>query len=440
MRFYGREEELRLLREIRMQSDTESRFTTILGKRRVGKTALMLESAKDTRYVYLFVSRLIESKLCENMTMAILESGLDIPKGITSFGELLKALMIHSRTEPLTIIIDEFQDLKYVDPAIFDDIQRVWDLHHTGSHVNLIVSGSVHSMMVEIFENEKQPLFNRPTNKLQLRPFPISVMRGILEDHNDNPTGRDMLTLYMLTGGTPLYVATLMDSGCTDSESMLRKALSMDSVFLRDGHDILVSEFGKDYRTYFTILQTISEGKERRKEIDDAIGMDSGPYLDRLQNIYSFVERISPVFSKPDSRNSRWVIRDMYMRFYFRFIDPRKYYVESGRYDLLYRSILAGLEEYEGRVLEDYFRTRIREEWTYTEVGGYWTRDGTVEVDIVVGDDIDRKAHILEVKRNPKKMDMNDLIIKGSRMASDLKGYEVTYRGLSMEDVLKDPL
>ena len=66
-----------------------------------------------------------------------------------------------------------------------------------------------------------------------------------------------------------------------------------------------------------------------------------------------------------------------------------------------------------GRVLEDYFRTRIGEEWTYTEVGCYWTRDGTVEVDIVVCDDIDRKAHTIEVKRNPKKMDMNDLIVKG---------------------------
>lgn len=90
--------------------------------------------------------------------------------------------------------------------------------------------------------------------------------------------------------------------------------------------------------------------------------------------------------------------------------------------------------------MEDYFRTRIREEWTYTEVGGYWTRDGTVEVDIVVCDDIDRKACIMEVKRNPKNMDLNDLIIKGSRMASDLKEYEVTYRGLSMDDVLNNPL
>lgn len=58
----------------------------------------------------------------------------------------------------------------------------------------------------------------------------------------------------------------------------------------------------------------------------------------------------------------------------------------------------------------------------------------------MVFDDIDRKAYVIEVKGNPKKMDMNDLIVKGSRMASDLKGYEVTYAGLSMDDVLKDPL
>ena len=73
-------------------------------------------------------------------------------------------------------------------------------------------------------------------------------------------------------------------------------------------------------------------------------------------------------------------------------------------------------------------------------VGRLFQNQGQGGVDIVVCDDIDRKAHIIEVKRNPKKMDMNDLIVKGSRMASDLKGYEVTYAGLSMDDVLKDPL
>ena len=73
-------------------------------------------------------------------------------------------------------------------------------------------------------------------------------------------------------------------------------------------------------------------------------------------------------------------------------------------------------------------------------VGGLFQNQDRGGVDIVVCDDIDRKAHTIEVKRNPKKMDMNDLIVKGSRMASDLKGYEVTYAGLSMDDVLKDPL
>ncbi len=439
MRFYGRETELEALREIRGQSETESRFTMILGKRRVGKTALMMESVRDSRFVYLFISRLHESRLCRNLEVAIAESGIDIPKGISSFGELIGALMVHSRSEPLTVIIDEFQDLRFVDPAIFNDIQRVWDLYHEGSHMNLLVSGSAHSM-ADIFEDEKQPLFNRPTNRIRLLPFPQRVLRRILEDHNPNLCGRDLLTLYMLTGGAPYYVAALMDSGCTDSESMLRKALSMDSVFLHDGRDILRSEFGKDYRTYLTIMQIISDGKERRKDIDDALGTDSGPYLDRLQKVHGLVERVSPAFAKPDSRNSRWVIRDLYLRFYFRFIDTRIHYVESGRYDLLHRSVTAGLEEYEGRVLEDLFRARIREEWTYTDVGGYWNRDGSVEVDIIVIDDPGHRAQVIEVKGNPAKFDMGILMAKGSVMSSELMGYEVTYRGLSIDDVLDDPL
>ena len=48
---------------------------------------------------------------------------------------------------------------------------------------------------------------------------------------------------------------------------------------------------------------------------------------------------------------------------------------------------MSDIESYEGRVLESYLRQRIREEWAYTSVGGYWNRKGDVEIDIVVLDD-----------------------------------------------------
>lgn len=91
--------------------------------------------------------------------------------------------------------------------------------------------------------------------------------------------------------------------------------------------------------------------------------------------------------------------------------------------------------EYEGRALEDYFRRRIAEESVFTEIGGYWSREGTVEIDIVVIDDISGRAELIEVERNPAKLDMGDLRAKGKVLEPLLKRYDISYCGLSMDDI-----
>jgi len=435
MRFYDREKELEALKDIKRQSERSSTFTVMIGRRRIGKTTLMVKSAEGSRSVYLFVSRVAEPLLCEKLQKTAEEAGIEIAGNATRFRDFLKALMISSRDEPLTIMIDEFQEFRYVNPTIYGEIQELWDLYKDTTRVNLIVSGSVHSMMVRLFEDSNEPLFGRATSKMVLRPFTIGVMKTILKEYNPDYNSEDILTLYMLTGGVPEYIGVLMDSGKTTADKMIDGITSIDSVFIRDGKDMVVSEFGKDYKTYFSIMQLIAGGKNRRAEMDDILGMDTGAYLQRLESEYSFVRQNSPIFSEPKSRNARWCVADMYLRFYFRFILPNYDYVESGRLELLNMTIRNGLDDYMGRVLEDYFRQKIVEEEIYTEVGGYWNRKGDVEIDIIVLNDFDKKADVIELKRNPKKLDMNALKIKAETLKDDLKSYDVRYRGLSMDDV-----
>ena len=51
------------------------------------------------------------------------------------------------------LIIDEFQNFLKINPAVFSDIQRDWDLHKRTSYLNLIISGSVFTLMTKIFED-----------------------------------------------------------------------------------------------------------------------------------------------------------------------------------------------------------------------------------------------------------------------------------------------
>ena len=435
MKFYGRDDELAKLTKTREHSLQSSTFTVITGRRRIGKTTLMLKSAENHRHVYLFVSRTTESILCSRLQESAMEAGVDIVGNVTEFRDLFRALMLDSKREPLTVIIDEFQELNNVNPGIFSSIQEIWDRHHEEACMNLLVGGSVHSMMVRLFEDERQPLFGRATSKVVLRPFKASLLKDILIEYNPNARPRDLLMLYMLTGGVPRYVSALVDGGNVDGKSMLDAALSEGSIFLSDGRDILLTELGKDHRVYFSILSLISSGRDRRSQIDDILSMETGPYLKRLESEYSFIRRRTPVFSKPESRNIRWEIVDPYLRFYLRFIEPSMAYLESRRYDLLMRYIERGLEEYEGRSLEDLLRKKVSEEWMYTEVGGYWNRKGDVEIDLVVIDSMDRKATFIEVERNPSKIDMGSLSRKVSTLDQHLHGYDVELKGMSMDDL-----
>ena len=435
MRFYGRSEELNQLKQIFETSKEHSQFTVVTGRRRIGKTALILKSAEGHRFVYLFVSRVNQRLLCQGFQDLLEREGIETTGEISRFADILKALMIHSRSENIIVVIDEFQDLEYVDKSIFSEIQDVWDRYKDGSRVNLIVCGSVHSLMMRIFENSKEPLFGRPTAKIVLQPLPVSIMEEVLAEHNPDYAAEDLLTFFMLTGGIPKYMEVLIDGGATDSESMLRAALSAGSVFLADGKDLMVNEFGKEYRTYFSIMQLISAGKTKRSEMEDVLDIEIGQYLKTLEEEYGFVRHISPAFSDSNSRNTRWVISDMYLRFYFRFIFPSSSLVESGRYDLLLRTVLSSLDTYEGRILESFFRRRIAEEDSYTYLGSYWNRKGDIEIDIVLIDDIAKTIRFIEVKRNPEKLNINNLVNKVGTLAAYTGGYAISNEGLTLDDV-----
>ena len=64
MKFYDRTTELQILEKNWQQSVNHSMMTTLIGRRRIGKTALLLKSAENTPFLYLYVSKDNEQVLC----------------------------------------------------------------------------------------------------------------------------------------------------------------------------------------------------------------------------------------------------------------------------------------------------------------------------------------------------------------------------------------
>ena len=437
MRFYDREKEIEILRKNWERSSNRSLFTVMIGRRRIGKTALLLKTEQEQKMLYLYVSKDNERVLVEKFQKTADEVlGLHIYGHLESFAQFFEQLMEYGKEHHFTIVFDEFQNFLKVNPAIPSHIQDIWDRYHESTTVNLVACGSIYSMMHKIFDNDDEPLYGRKDCEIRLKPFRISVIKEILHDHNPSYTSEDLLCLYMLTGGVAKYIALLMDAGATDKESMLKWVTGLESPFLSEGRELVLSEFGKDYANYLSILQLVAGGMTVQSQIDNIIGKNTGTYLKRLEEDYNYVSKLAPMFSKPGSRNLRWCVEDCFLRFWFRFILPNQALIERQRNDLLLEIVERDYNDYTGLVLEQYFRQKMSEEERVTMVGNYWDRKGMNEIDLIALNDIDKTALVAEVKRNADRYNPKLLQEKYDTIRNNFGKYkEVQLKGLSMQDM-----
>lgn len=212
-------------------------------------------------------------------------------------------------------------------------MQRIWDMHCSKARINLIVCGSIYSMMTKIFKDKKEPLYNRQTRFMTVRPFAPTVLKEILSEYPPGYTAEDLLALYSFTGGVAKYVQLLVDSEATTKEKMLNQIVKADSIFLGEGKAILIEEFGKDYGVYFSILSAIARGKTSRSEIENAVGREIGGYLTKLENEYEIISKKQPLFEKSSTKNVRYTIEDNFFTFWFRFIYKYSYMLEIENYE-----------------------------------------------------------------------------------------------------------
>ena len=436
MRFYGRVNEISELNRLDKLSEEVSQFTVLMGRRRTGKTTLMAQAFSSKPYLYFFIGKKAEQIQCadfQRQAEAVL--GIRIHGQVTSIAALLEEIMQQSRERQVTLVIDEFQRLAEIDEGIISRIQDVWDRHHREAHIHLIACGSIYSMMRRIFEDRKEPLFGRKTARIDLKPFSIAMLKEILGEHNPQYTSEDLLMLYAVTGGVAKYVAQLMDEGCRTTDDIVRAVCKPSSIFIEEGTELLVGEFGRKYQIYYSILQLIASGMTSQSQIDSIIEKNTGRYLDTLESEYSLIHKRRPMWAKPNSQGVKYYINDCFLMFWFRFIESNRSLIELGKYDLLEEIIRQEYPQYSGMVLEKYFRQLYGERDRVTEVSHWWDASGENEIDLIAIERLDKRATVAEVKRNIRKFSPEALEKKYECVKKNFRGYEVELRGLSMEDM-----
>ena len=451
-KFYDREREMEQLRDMQQQAyEDYSRFVVLTGRRRVGKTSLVYRLMEDTKEeapgLYFFVGRKTEATLvrtfCEEVRTRLEEY---VPEGISTFRGLLQLLLEIGKRRRFTLFIDEFQEFDNVNAGVFSDVQELWDKYKKETKVCLIVSGSIFRIMVKIFKDEEQPLFGRDDCTIKLQPFTTKTMREILGDYKADYTNEDLLALWTITGGVARYIEQLMNNRCTNVKKMLHYVCgSGDSYFIEEGKSVLVQEFGKQYGTYFSILDQIAHGDVTQSDIEAALGVKSlGGQLKVLEEKYSIIRKKRPVGAKEGSQTVRYEIQDNFFRFWFRYIHRYSSLIEIQNLPALEQIMADDYPTFSGIALERWFRQKMMESLRYKTIGGWWQAGGGInakgnsdefEIDIVA-ETLNGEVEAYEVKRNAKKYNPARLREKVGMMQRHLyRGQEVKMAGLSMEDM-----
>ena len=450
MKFFGRTEQLAQLREMKNRSyDNHSMLTVVTGRRRIGKTTLIDKSMSGEEYLYFFVGKKNEAVLCAEFTGEIrTKLGLFVPDGITSFKDIFAILMQVGEHRKFTLVIDEFQNFSEVNPSIFSDIQNYWDQFRLKTNVNLIVSGSIYSLMTKLFKDKKEPLYGRDDHTVKLHPFAPSVLKEVMNEYAPGYTNDDLLAIYAYTGGVPKYIELFVDADALTKDGMIRYICKPDSPFIEEGRKLLIQEFGRKYGTYFSILEAISEGYNTQAEIATYLGSKSiGGQLSKLEETYNLIGKKRPMWAGSKSQTVRYEISDVFLRFWFRYIEKNQMMIEIGQYPLLAKVMSDDYTTYTGDTLERYFKAKMMEEMNYRAIGGWWDPKGYTdskgnhqqcEIDIVAVSSDDKNAELIEVKRNPEKFDketMDEKVRFFIQKEKRIRRYKRTVRCLSLEDM-----
>ena len=440
MKFYDRENEIAELRAIRERSRDSAQWTVVMGRRRIGKTSLVQVALGDEPYLYFFVARKAEADLCETFAAEV-EEKLALPIGAGGnlrFAKIFEAILKFAQTRHVTLFIDEFQDFVRVNQAVFSEMQDLWGRYERTAKINLVVCGSVNTLLNRIFRDRREPLYGRQTSMMTVRPFRTGVMRSILAEHNPRATNDDLLALWTYTGGVAKYVSLLMDSGATRKASMAREIIRENSFFIDEGRAVLVDEFGKGYGTYFSILSGIARGRTSRSELEQFIGAKIGGHLTRLEEDYGVIGRRQPLLAKPSAKNLRYAISDGFLLFWFRFVERYGHLVEMRQFDELRRLVERDYETFSGFALERWFRERLLEKGGLTRLGAWWDRKGENEIDIIAANETGEWVDFYEVKRDKARFREDALRDKAGRFLDanqEWKGYTARHIPLGLEDM-----
>ena len=320
MEFIDRQGELRRLDRALRQP---SAFAVIWGRRRVGKSRLLIEWSRRNDGLYTVADQSAPAIQRRYLAAAVAQrfpgfADVEYPDW-RALLERLSRVAAHAHW-PGPFIIDELPYLIAADRSVVAVLQN-W-LDRPEPRPCLAVSGSSRHMMHGAVLSADAPLFGRAVEAFAVRP----LRPGFLADIFGGLRPRDLVSLYALWGGMPRYWELAQPYG-NDLDTALDTLVLDPAGPLHDEPDRLLLAETPPAAALRPVLDVIGAGGHRMSEIAGRLGRPAASLSRPLETLteMDFVRRETPFGSNPASgKRSLYRIDDPFLRMWFRVVAPHR--------------------------------------------------------------------------------------------------------------------
>ncbi|MBS0655613.1 MAG: ATPase [Verrucomicrobia bacterium] len=368
-KFIGREWELQKLREFSKRKTAG--LVVCQGRRRIGKSTLIehfsLHDCSKAKFIELYglaPRENIDNKSQLEHFGELLGMCFGLPPfQLSNWNMAFDALASLTQKGRMIILLDEISWMAGQDRDFAGKLKGVWDTKlKKNNELLLFLCGSVTTWIEENILQDKG-FMGRVSLTLTLEELSLCECNHFW-NKNSLVSSYEKFKVLGVTGGVPRYLEEIephknaeenIKALCFDREGVL--FTEFDKIF----HDI----FGKRESEYRQIVQTLTNGHLEINEICEKLDISSsGAFIKKLNQLclsgflaHDYVWNLQG----RKTQSSKYRLKDNYLRFYLKYIDPKRDLIGKGIYQELFLEEFSGWESMMGLQFENLVLNQLKQ-------------------------------------------------------------------------------
>lgn len=355
--FVGRGEELALLREEHI-----GKAVMVYGKRRVGKTTLILKALEQCSYQTVYFECLkgtIQDNIAGFVQELVRIKVLPVPLAFSSLQDVFAYL--NTLPQKMVVVVDEYTHLYAMnDSGVVDSVfQSIIDSRL--SNIELILAGSHIGLMKDLLQ-ERNPLYGRFAASIKLDELNYLDASKFYPDKS----AYDKVAHYAVFGGSP-FINQALNPDATLRENIIGTVLNPMSPVYLYANQLVFSDNALNINTE-RIFSVLGNDRKRYTEIEDALGVKkTGNLAKQIKTLtdLDILSRRIPINKPNDNKKATYELSYNLLRFYYTFVYKNASAFQVLGADAFYDEFIAPvLTDFIARRFEDicreYFSLQVR--------------------------------------------------------------------------------